>query len=169
MDTINWFMSQTSPAVRVPFELGTRREVFSGRDIGVAEGEGEITLDDYLLNQIRPIKEFGLGIQKGKVQEAFEKSPVLGVSRALIGGRLQQGLQEDRRTTDLYFNLKDKEAEFRKAIRLSEKRGDDARVAKLKFELLAEYYRYIQAGGEASSIPKWAREDLAAFAPQQGQ
>ena len=169
MDTINWFMSQTSPAVRVPFELGTGREVFSGRDIGVNEGEGEITLDDYLLNQIRPIKEFGLGIQKGKVQEAFEKSPVLGVSRALIGGRLQQGLQEDRRTTDLYFNLKDKEAEFRKAIRLSEKRGDDARVAKLKFELLAEYYRYIQAGGEASSIPKWAREDLAAFAPQQGQ
>jgi Asp-tRNA(Asn)/Glu-tRNA(Gln) amidotransferase C subunit len=169
MDTINWFMSQTSPAVRVPFELGTRREVFSGRDIGVNEGEGEVTLDDYLLNQIRPIKEFGLGIQKGKIQEAFEKSPVLGASRALIGGRLQQGLQEDRRTTDLYFNLKDKEAEFRKAIRLSEKRGDDARVAKLKFELLAEYYRYIQAGGEASSIPKWAREDLAAFAPKQGQ
>ena len=169
MDTINWFMSQTSPAVRVPFELGTRREVFSGRDIGVAEGEGEITLDDYLLNQIRPVKEFGLGIQKGKIQEAFERSPALGVSRAILGGRLQQGLQEDRRTTDLYFSLKDKEAEFRKAIRLSEKRGDDDRVAKLKFELLAEYYRYIQAGGEPDSIPKWAREDLAAFAPRQGQ
>lgn len=163
MDGAQWLFSQASPAVRVPVELAAGREIFSRRDIGTRPGEGELTLNDYLLNQIRPLKEYGLGVRTGKTTEAFSRSVGEGVGRALIGGRLQPSLQEDRRTTALFFELKDIEAEMRKAVRLAENQGDDERVTKLKFRLLGEYQKYLQRGGDPTGVPAWARDDLAAF------
>ena len=162
-DVINWAMSQTSPAFRVPFELATKREVFSGRDIGFTPGEGDISLRDYMLSQVRPIKEFGLGIQQGKVAQDFEKSPALGVSRAIIGGRFQSGLAEQKRVQTLYYEMSDQIEDLRRAVRRAEDAGNDDQAAKFKFDILATYKRYVDKGVALESIPKWAREDLAAF------
>ena len=164
-DLINWGISQTGPVARMPFELATGREIFSGRDIGFRPGQGDISLYDYLLSQVRPIKELGFGLQKGKIQEAFEQSPELGVSRALIGGRLQSGLADPKRALTLYFEMTEVIDDLRRAVRRAENNGNDDQAAKFKFEILATYRRYLDRGVPAESIPKWAREDLAAFAP----
>ncbi|MHA7814059.1 MAG: coiled-coil domain-containing protein [Phycisphaerales bacterium] len=162
MDSVNWFTTQFSPTVRVPVELGVGREAFSGRDIGTEPGEGEITLGEYLTNQFRPIKEFGFGIGSGSVPRAFERSALEGTTRLAVGGRVQPSLQEERIAVSHYFDLKDDEANLRKAIRLADKEGDEQRSVKLRLRLLERYLRFVRLGGDPQDIPKWAREDLAA-------
>jgi hypothetical protein len=163
LDSINWFTTQFSPTVRAPVELGLRKEAFSGREIGTKPGEGEITLDEYLTNQFRPIKEFGFGLASGSVPQAFERSTLEGVSRLGVGGRVQPSLQEDRLDVARYFDLKDDEADLRKAIRLAEKEGDEQRSVKLRLRLLERYLRFVQTSGDPQDLPKWAREDLEAY------
>lgn len=161
MDSFNWFATQFSPTVRVPTEIALGVETFSGREIGNEPGEGEVSLDEYLTNQFRPIKEFGFGIGSGSVPKAFERSTLEGVTRLGVGGRVQPSLQEDRLSVSRYFDLKDDEADLRKAIRLAMKEGDEQRSVKLRLRLLERYLRFVKLGGDPQDIPKWAREDLA--------
>lgn len=165
MEGVNWLFGQGSPALKVPIELAQGKEIFSKRDIGVRPGEGDITLKDYLLNQVRPVKEYGLGLRKGEIQKQVEKGGLAaGIGRAAIGGRLQTGLQEDKRLSSVWFDLKDRENTIKKSIRAAENAGDDERVVKLKVELLGEYKKFVEKGGDPEELPKWVRDDLARFA-----
>jgi hypothetical protein len=164
MEGVNWLFGQTSPAFRVPVELASGREIFSKRDIGVEQGEGDITLQDYLLNQVRPIKEYGLGLRQGEIAEAAEEQGAgAAAARLLLGGRIQRGLQEDRRRTSIYFEWKAQDDKLRKAIRLAEKNGDDERVVKLKLRMLQEAKVYLDRGGSPDELPKWLRDDLSGY------
>lgn len=164
LDGVNWAAGQTSPVFRAPVELALQKETFSGRSIGVEKGDGDITLNEYLTNQIRPIKEFGLGVNRGKVAEAFDRSALEGTSRLLVGGRLQPGLQAGRLDTANFFDMKEKEVKVRKAIRLAEKEGDEERGVKMRFKLLEIYKRFVDKGGDTKDIPRWAAGDLQRFA-----
>ena len=116
------------------------------------------------MNQVRPVKEFGLGLRKGEIQKAYEKGGLgSAAARTLLGGRVQTGLQEEKRITTFWFQLKDSEATIRKGIRIAEKSGDDDRVVKLKLKLLGEYKKFVDIGGDPEDIPKWARDDMQQF------
>ena len=162
MNTLNWAYGQTGPAIKIPTDLAYGRESFTGRSISARPGEGDVDLDDYLFNNIRQIREYGLGLTDGAVGKAIERGGVAGgVGRALVGGRLQTGLAEGQRTTSLYYELKDREAQLRKAIKRAERDGDDTNEPRL--ELLATYAAYLEKGVEPTAVPKYVREELAAL------
>lgn len=162
MDTLNSLYGNAGPAIKIPSELAFARESFTGRSISARAGEGDISLDDYLFKQVRAFKEFGIGASRqGPVQRAFDQSVGQGVGRLTVGGRFQGGLSEDSRVTALLFEMKDRESELRKNIRRAEKNGDDA--ADLRIEMFKVYANALSGGVDPSSIPKYAREELAAM------
>jgi len=160
MNTLNWAYGQTGPAIKIPTDLAYGRESFTGRSISAVPGEGDVELDDYLFNNIRQIREYGLGLTDGAVGKAIERGGALGgIARSLVGGRFQTGLAEGQRTASLYYELKDREAGLRKSIKRAEREGDDTTQPRL--ELLALYAEYIQKGVDPSAVPKYVREELA--------
>ena len=162
IDALNWGYSQTGPAVKVPTELAFQRESFSGREIGTGAGDGDISLNDYLLGQVRALRETGIGLEKqGSIAKAYDQQGLGGaVARGLVGGRFSPALTEPSREKAFFFELRDKESEIRKAI----KRTDDPeKQDEYRIQLLALYKNHIERGGDPSDVPKWARGDLAAF------
>tara|TARA_R110002096_G_scaffold173781_2_gene348181 strand:+ start:383801 stop:388447 length:4647 start_codon:yes stop_codon:yes gene_type:complete len=162
IDAMNWGYSQTGPAVKVPTELAFQRESFSGREIGTGAGDGDISLNDYLLGQVRALRETGIGLEKqGSIAKAYEQQGLGGaIARAGVGGRFSPALTEESRNKAFFFELRDRESELRKAI----KRTDDPeKQDELRVQLLALYKNHIERGGDPEDVPKWARSDLAAF------
>lgn len=159
MDTINWLFAQTAPAVKVPTELGFGRESFTGREIGADAGSGDISLNDYLLGQVRALRELGIGMdRKGGLERAFERGVGSGITRSIIGGRASDALVPERRELAFSFELREREAELRKAIKRQE--ADPEKQDELRVELLSLYRIHILRGGDAEDVPKWAREEL---------
>lgn len=162
IDAMNWGYSQTGPAVKVPTELAFQRESFSGREIGTGAGDGDISLNDYLLGQVRLLRESGIGLEKqGSIAKAYDQQGLGGaIARGLVGGRFSPALTEPSREKAFFFELRDKESELRKAI----KRTDDPeKQDEYRVQLLALYKNHIERGGNPEDVPKWARSDLASF------
>lgn len=162
LDSLNWLGGQLSPAFKAPIELGSGTEMFTGRTIGAAEGEGDITLPGYLAGQIRWARELGIGQPgQGGLQRAFDTGPAAGLGRLVIGGRIQQDqFSGEGRQRALRFAMKDREGEIRKAIARADKRGDTRSMAEMRIKLLELYQEHIVRGGDPADIPVWARRDL---------
>ncbi len=158
-DALNWGAGQSAPALKVPTELAMQRESFSGRSIGAGPGDGDITLNDYLLGQVRWLRETGLGMDRqGSLARAYEQQGLGGaVARGFVGGRFSPALAEDSRETAFYFELQDEEKKLRKAFR---EEDDPEKQDGLRVELLGLYANHIRRGGNPSEVPKWAIDDL---------
>ena len=162
IDSLNWLYAQAGPAVKVPTELAFARESFSGREIGTTAGDGDISLNDYLLGQVRALRETGIGLDKqGSISKAYEQQGLGGaIARGFVGGRFSPALTEESREKAFFFELRDRESQIRKAI----KRTDDPdEQERLKVELLGLYNNHIKRGGNPDDVPSWAIDDLNLF------
>lgn len=155
LDALHYFGSQTNPLVSALFQLGGKREFFSGREIGPT---GDVSTGEFLARQIRPINELGFGIVKGKIPAAFERSVGEGVGRSLIGGRIQSFTQE-RLESGKLREFKQEEEQLRRRIRKAETAGDREGSLKARVDLLLLYRDMTNAGLEAET-PAWARRTL---------
>lgn len=161
MDMFDFFMSQLGPVVKIPFEIGSGRETFSQRRIGPTSYEGDISLNEYLLGQVRWLRETGVGsVREGALQRSFDQGIGTGVGRLLIGGRLQPGLQEDRRMYGILRDMSEKEEQIRRAFNLAQREGKEDAMLEARDRLMSLYRDSIRAGVDPKEIPKWAREDL---------
>jgi hypothetical protein len=148
-DFLRYFVSSLSPAMRIPLELGTRREVFSGRTIG--EGE-DVGLGQYATNQVRPLREIG------KVSNTLSEQGVApAITRGFLGGRVQPATDE-RLAISREREFTEREQKLRRAVARAERTGDKATSLVRRAELLS-LYQAMQQGG--FDIPNWAAERLA--------
>jgi dienelactone hydrolase len=162
LDAMNWMGGQFGPPVKIPMELATSREAFTGRSIGAEEGDGDITMNQYLAGQIRPFRELGVGNPNpGGLQRAFGEGIGTGIGRLAFGGRLGQNMDTESRQMALSFEMRDKETEIRKAVGRADRRGDQAAGVELRTRLLELYANHIRRGGRPEDVPKWARDDIA--------
>lgn len=160
MATMNWLYGQTAPVVKVPTELAFGRESFTGREISSVEGAGDISTKDYLLGQVRWLRETGIGQDRTSgLERAAERGPGAVAGRLLVGGRFSDALAPENRERAFFFDLREEEGRIRKAIRKNE--GDAERQDDLRVELMAIYKHHIERGGNPDDIPKWARQELA--------
>lgn len=163
MDMANWTLGQFSPVAKLPIELGTGREAFTGREIGAGEGAGDISLQQYLANQVRPFRELGIGSPGGgPIAREFGEGIGAGVSRLLVGGRASSNLDIESRRRALFSELKQREMPLRLAIRRADRRGDQEAGVRLRTDLLALYASHIERSGTTDGVPAWAVEDLRA-------
>lgn len=162
MDAADFLLSSTGPAFKTAIDLGSGRESFTKREIGGTKYEGDITLTEYLLGQVRPLKEFGVGSQReGPLQRSFGEGVGTGLGRLAVGGRLQPHLREDRRASSLRREMQDTERRIRRSIAVAEREGNEKASLGSRAALLRLYADYLNNGGDAGDVPKWAREQLA--------
>jgi len=155
-DSLAYGVNSITPPLKAVYELGSRREAFTKRVIS-SEG-GDITPTEYLLQQIRPFREFGVGsIRGGPVQRAFKDSPVMGVSRLLIGGRLQP-FEEERRVQNLQKEYDERVDGLRRRIGIAEREGQKEESISRRVELLRLFN---QMQGLGLTIPKWASGQIS--------
>jgi hypothetical protein len=161
MDLFDFFLGQTGPVIKLPLEWGLGRETFSGRTIGPTSTEGDISLQEHVLGQVRWLRETGVGsVRDGGLQRAFEDGIGSGVGRLLIGGRLQNALQEDSRQYGIRRDMAEREEQIRRAFNLAQREGDQRAMLKARDQLMSLYRDAIRSGIDPKDIPKWAREDL---------
>ena len=161
MEFLDFGLGQMGPAVKVPLELGLGRETFSGRTIGPSSTEGDISINEYALGQVRWLRETGVGsVRDGALQRSFEEGIGSGIGRLTIGGRLQPGLQEDRRQYGIRRDMSEREEQIRRAFNLAQREGDRDAMLRARDELMSLYRDFLRSGGAPGDIPKWAREDL---------
>jgi hypothetical protein len=161
MDLFDFFLGQTGPVIKMPLEWGLGRETFSGRTIGATSTEGDISLQEHVLGQVRWLRETGVGsVRDGGLQRAFEDGVGSGVGRLLIGGRLQNALQEDSRQYGIRRDMAEREEQVRRAFNLAQREGDQRAMLKARDQLMSLYRDAIRSGIDPKDIPKWAREDL---------
>lgn len=150
-DSLAYGINSLTPAVKIPLELGSRREFFTKRTID-AQG-GDITPGEYLTQQIRPFRELGIGsLRGGPLQRAFSDSPVMGISRALVGGRLQP-FDEERRVQNLQREYDDRVDALRRRIGIAERETQKEESLRRRTELLQLFNQMQKLG---LTIPKWA-------------
>lgn len=162
MDFMRFFASSTAPGLRSIPEIGARREIFSGREIGPDATRGDISLPEYALGQIRPLRELGVGATRtGPLIRAAEQGPAAFLSRLTLGGRAQDFSAErmDRATLREFQN---RDRELRIVIARAERYKNTALSRKSRAELLALYRAMVQAGHE-EEVPRWAARQLAEF------
>ena len=167
MDAADFLLGSTGPAFKTFIDLGTGRESFTGREIGPNTTEGDISLTEYLLGQIRPFREFGVGsAREGPLQRSFGEGIGTGVARLAIGGRLQPHLREERRASSVLREMRDKERRIRRSIAVAEREGNERASIGSRAALLRLYADYIENGGDAGDVPRWARDQLAQIQEQ---
>lgn len=157
-DALGYFANSLSPAFRVPIELGQGRELFTQRSIGT---HGDLTQGEFLLGQIRPLRELGLtgGPRKGGLEKALDRGVVDAGARLLFGGKLQPG-DHGFIGGSILRESDEIEKSLRRRIGIAEREGRDSSADRAR--LLKLYQRRQQQGiGEES--PKWAQEQLAAL------
>ena len=160
-DSLAYGINSITPAIKIPLELGSRREFFTKRTI---DGQGgDITPTEYLMQQIRPFREFGVGsIRGGPLQRAFRDSPVMGISRALVGGRLQP-FDEERRVSNLQREYDDRVDALRRRIGISEREGQKEESLRRRVELLQLFNQMQKL---SLTIPKWATGQIVGMNTQ---
>ena len=160
-DSLAYGINSITPAIKIPLELGSRREFFTKRTI---DGQGgDITPTEYLMQQIRPFREFGVGsIRGGPLQRAFADSPVMGISRALVGGRLQP-FDEERRVSNLQREYDDRVDALRRRIGISEREGQKEESLRRRVELLQLFNQMQKL---SLTIPKWATGQIAGLSSE---
>ena len=150
-DSLAYVTNSLTPAIKVPAELGARKEFFTKRVIS-SEG-GDITPSEYLISQARPLRELGVGsLRGGPLIRAFQDDPILGISRGLIGGRLQP-FDEERRVQNLQREYDERVDSLRRRIGIAERENQKEESIRRRIDLLKLFN---QMEGLGLSIPKWA-------------
>jgi hypothetical protein len=150
-DSLAYVTNALNPVVKMPLELGARKEFFTKRVIS-SDG-GDITPTEYLLQQVRPFRELGIGsLRGGPLQRAFADDPILGVSRMMIGGRLQP-FEEERRIQNLQREYDERVDALRRRIGIAERESQKSESLARRVELLRLFN---QMEGLGLTIPKWA-------------
>lgn len=150
-DSLAYVTNALNPVVKMPLELGARKEFFTKRVIS-SDG-GDITPTEYLLQQVRPFRELGIGsLRGGPLQRAFADDPILGVSRLMIGGRLQP-FEEERRVQNLQREYDERVDALRRRIGIAERESQKGESLARRVELLRLFN---QMEGLGLTIPKWA-------------
>jgi len=163
LDFASWTLGQTGPVGKGFIEVGTGRESFTGRSIGAQEGEGDVTLRQYVLGQIRPLRELGVGAPgPGPIQRSFEEGVGTGLGRLAVGGRFGANIDPESRGRALRGEFMDRENDLRKAIRRADDDGRLEQAAELRNRLMELYFNHLRRGGDPDDVPRWARDDLAA-------
>ena len=158
-DLAGYVASGVSPLLRVPMEVGFGQEFYTGRTIRAQKGQGDFTPGEYLLSQIRPLREFGVGqVRQGAIQNAASRGPAQLAGRLLMGGRFQP-FDEERLKFNNIKEFKDAEGQIRRRINVAERDGNkdasqQSRVALLKL------YESMRVRGLGDEVPKWARSQL---------
>jgi hypothetical protein len=158
---LDYFGSQLNPALSSGLQVGLGREFFSGRTIGSDISKGEIQASDFLANTFLPraIREVSpFGPKKGAVEKAFDQGVVPGVSRVLLGGRVQAG-DDDRIRSLMVRQAREAEDNLRRAITVAE-REDNPDMSLLARTKLLALYRTMRQTGLEDQVPKWARAQL---------
>lgn len=159
MDGLAYFGNSLTPLLKIPGEITSGREWYTQRTIGGDPNTGDLSLQEYLLGQIRPLRELGVGnVRQSPIGAAFERSPAEGVARLTIGGRIQP-FTEERRLFALRRELKQREDSIRARIRISEREGAKEASLAAREELLRLYVR-MQEVGLGDDVPKFARRQL---------
>jgi hypothetical protein len=70
-DALKYGASSLNPLIRAPLEIGAGKEFFSDRTIAPTSDGGDISIPQYTLNQIRPIRELQKMGQIGREQGGF--------------------------------------------------------------------------------------------------
>jgi len=160
-DSLAYGINSLTPAVKIPLELGSRREFFTKRTID-AQG-GDITPGEYLTQQVRPFRELGIGsLRGGPLQRAFSDSPVMGISRALVGGRLQP-FDEERRVQNLQREYDDRVDALRRRIGIAERETQKEESLRRRIELLQLFNQMQKL---SLTIPKWATGQIAGLSTE---
>lgn len=155
-DVLKYFVTQTNPLLQMPVAIGTGRDIFSGREIGP---NSDITVPQYLGNQIRPISEIGTGgINTGPLAKAFQHGPAQGVSRLLLGGKVQDASDERLHRQQLR-DFQEKEKRLRSRINRANSAGDTEASAQSRAALLKQY-EAMMGRGFADAVPAWAKKQL---------
>lgn len=154
-DSLAYVTNALNPVPKMFLELGARKEFFTKRVIS-SEG-GDITPTEYLLQQIRPFREFGIGsLRGGPVQRAFADDPILGLSRLAIGGRLQP-FDEERRVQNMQREYDERVDALRRRIGIAERENQKEESLRKRVELLRLFN---QMQGLGLTIPKWAGSQI---------
>lgn len=150
-DSLAYVTNSITPVLKTPLELGARKEFFTKRSIDSAGGD--ITPTEYLIQQVRPFREFGVGsLRGGPIQRAFGDSAIMGISRATVGGRLQP-FDEERRVQNLQREFDDRVDALRRRIGIAEREGQKNESLAKRVELLRLFN---QMEGLGLTVPKWA-------------
>lgn len=161
-DFLQLFVGGVSPILKAPFELASGREIFTGREIGGA-GFGDMSQQQYLVQQVRWLREFGVGEPGLGALGRASQSGVGGVAgRLLLGGRSQPFTNEALGRQSLR-EMQDMERQARIAINRAQGAGDNEALERSLANLM-NIYRRMRSVGFEDEIPRYARGllDLAA-------
>jgi hypothetical protein len=158
-DSLAYGFNGFAPWLKAPIEIGTGREAFTKRTIS-GQGNGDLTIGEYALGQIRPFHELGIGqLRGGPIQRAFADHPAIGVSRMIIGGRLQP-LDEERRVQNLQREYDDRVDQMRRRIGIAEREGQHEVSLSKRVELLQLFNQMNKLG---LKTPVWAQQQTKAL------
>ena len=157
-DFMHYFVSNLNPIITKPMEYATGHEFFSGRTINADPLLSEVPGGKFLTESIPPLAE------AGKVIKATRDRGVgAGVSRFLIGGRLQPG-DDQRIHSSLVRDFKEQEEGLRRTLTRAQSENDAGTRFKANLRLMQLYRRALDQGLE-KEVPVWARKRLAELAP----
>ena len=158
-EMLHWFGSNLSPVYTSALQLGVGREFFSDRSIGDPD-VADIGRGEFVLKQIRPLSELGIGsLSGGPLGRAAEQGVGPLAARVLLGGKIQDFSQERIDRQNLR-DLKERETGLRRNIARAEKVGSKSESLRLRIELM-RVYKMMQRAGLEVEVPRWAREQLA--------
>ena len=162
-DFFQYMIGSGNPVWKAPIEIAAGREIFSRREIGATTEEGDLSVKDFLLSQIRPLRETGIGLERpGPLAREFGRGTAAGLSRLAIGGRAQS-FDDERLRSTLVREFTDVERRLRIAIRRAERENQPEVSLKARVRLMSLYERMLEVG-LADDVPKWAKEQLSALA-----
>lgn len=163
LNGLQYFGNTLGPPWKNLAELTAGREFYTGRTID-ASGGGDLTPMEYLGSQIRPLKELGIGgVRQGPIKTAFQRSPLEGVARAVIGGKIQPAT-DDRMGFQNLREFKDREQSIRKRINLAEREGDQDASLRARALLLRLYE---DARRKGLKVPAWGARQVDQMASPQ--
>ena len=158
MDLAHYFGSSLAPWASIPIQVAAGREIFTDREIGPNDRRGDLSVSEFLLGQVRPFREFGVGsARQGPLQRAASEGPASLLGRATLGGRAQS-FDPDRLSFGRLRELQDLETGIRRAINLYQREGRDS--TQIRAELMQLYQVFIESGFE-DEVPRWARDQLS--------
>jgi hypothetical protein len=142
----HYFLNSTSPMLKIPFELGTGRTVFTGESIGDPE-LGEKSIREYMMDQIGYIKSYQ-GIEKaardGGLQDILMRLAVRGRWQNLDIQKLQMGISIDE-SEDI--------KRLRRSINKKVESGDIEAAESIAMRII-ERYRIMYLAGIRHRVPK---------------
>jgi hypothetical protein len=146
-DAAKYATSNLNPILRVPFEIGTGRDAFTGREIG---NGAEITWRGQIANQIRPVRE------APKVARAFREQGVgAGLARTALGGRVQP-MDDERMRVSRLAEYRKEEEQIRGGLRRATRNENRAQSVVYRAKLLRLYSDMV-AAGFADEVPSGMR------------